>query len=60
MGDAQRVWDTCLDVLRRQVPEASWNSCFQPTTALSLDGTSLVVAVPSSLVRERLEGRWLA
>ncbi|HWH35624.1 MAG TPA: DnaA N-terminal domain-containing protein, partial [Acidimicrobiales bacterium] len=59
MGDAERVWDTCLDVLRRQVPEATWNSCFQPTTALALEDTTLVVAVPSSLVRDRLEGRWL-
>jgi chromosomal replication initiator protein len=60
VGDAQRVWETCLEVLRRQVPEATWNSCFQPTTALSLDGTTLAIAVPSSLVRDRLEGRWLA
>ena len=60
MADAERVWDTCLDVLRRSVPEATWNSCFKPTTALALDDTNLVVAVPSSLVRDRLEGRWLA
>ena len=60
MGDAQRVWDTSLDHLRRSVPEATWNSCFQPTTALALDDTDLVIAVPSSLVRDRLEARWLA
>ncbi|CAN5206675.1 hypothetical protein BH24ACT1_BH24ACT1_04070 [soil metagenome] len=60
MGDEQRVWDTCLEGLRRSVPEATWNSCFQSTTALALDGTDLVVAVPSSLVRDRLEARWLA
>jgi chromosomal replication initiator protein len=59
VGDAQRVWETCLDLLRRQVPEATWNSCLQPTVALSLDDTSLVIAVPSSLVRDRLESRWL-
>ena len=60
MGEAQQVWNTCLDELRRHVPEATWNSCFQSTSAISLDGTDLLVAVPSSLVRDRLEGRWLA
>ncbi|MGI9119928.1 MAG: chromosomal replication initiator protein DnaA [Acidimicrobiales bacterium] len=58
MAEAERLWEGCLDVLRRHVPEATWNSCFQPTSAVSLDGTRLVVAVPSSLVQERLEGRW--
>ncbi len=59
MGEAQRLWATCLDALRRQVPEATWNSCFQPTRAVTVDDTTLVVAVPSSLVRDRLETRWL-
>ena len=60
MGEADRLWESCLDSLRRQVPEAAWNSCFQPTSALTLDDGNLVVAVPSSLVRERLETRWLS
>jgi chromosomal replication initiator protein len=59
VGEAQRLWDTCLDLLRRQVPEATWNSCFQPTRAVRIDDTTLVVAVPSSLVRDRLEASWL-
>ncbi|MBW3611615.1 MAG: chromosomal replication initiator protein DnaA [Actinobacteria bacterium] len=59
MGEAQRLWESCLDELRRQVPEATWNSCFQPTRAMSVDDATLVIAVPSSLVRDRLETRWL-
>ncbi len=58
VGEAERLWRTCLATVRTEVPESAWSSCFQPTAALSLDDTSLLVAVPSSLVRERLEGRW--
>ncbi len=57
--EAQRLWESCLDELRRQVPEATWNSCFQSTRAMSVDDATLVIAVPSSLVRDRLETRWL-
>ncbi len=59
MGEAEGLWESCLDLLRRQVPEATWNSCFQSTRGMTIDDTTLVVAVPSSLVRERLEARWL-
>ncbi|MDP9021026.1 MAG: chromosomal replication initiator protein DnaA [Actinomycetota bacterium] len=52
------MWRTCLATIRSDVPESAWSSCFQPTSALSLDHSTLLVAVPSSLVRERLEGRW--
>ncbi len=60
MVEAQQLWESCLDRLRRQVPEATWSSCFQPTRAVTVDDTTLVVAVPSSLVRERLEARWMS
>ena len=58
MGEAERLWSACTDTLRRSVPEAAWVSCFQPTTAVGLEDTHLVVAVPSSVVRERIESRW--
>ena len=59
MVEAQQVWESCLDSLRRQVPEAAWNSCFQPTRALTLDGVILVVAVPNPFIRDRLQARWM-
>jgi chromosomal replication initiator protein len=58
VGEAERLWKTCLATVRNEVPESAWNSCFQPTAGLSMDDADLLVAVPSSLVRERLEGRW--
>ena len=58
MGEAERLWSACTAALRPKVPESAWKSCFHPTAAISLSDHALVVAAPSSLVKERLEGRW--
>jgi chromosomal replication initiator protein len=59
VDEAGRLWSACAEVLRDEVPDAVWSSCFQPSVAVDLTETHLVVAVPSVLVKERLEGRWL-
>lgn len=59
MLEAEQLWTSCLVALREQVPEATWISCFQPTVAVTIDDDLLVIAVPSSLVKERIEGQWL-
>ncbi|MDQ1444051.1 MAG: chromosomal replication initiator protein, partial [Acidimicrobiaceae bacterium] len=59
MGEAKELWIACTDALRSAVPDAVWNSCFQPSVGRSLIDDRLVVAVPSSLVKERIESRWL-
>ncbi len=59
MVKAEQLWESCLAGVRGHVPEASWSSCFQPTRAVAIDGSTLIVAVPSSLVRDRLESRWI-
>jgi chromosomal replication initiator protein len=43
-----------------QVSEATWRTWFDGLRPLSLDEMTLVLAVPSTNVRERLEGRYLA
>jgi chromosomal replication initiator protein len=43
-----------------QVSEATWRTWFEGLQPLSLDATTLVLTVPSTNVRERLEGRYLA
>lgn len=58
MGEAERLWSACTDALRPHVPESTWKTCFHSTAAVSLSDHALVVAAPSSLVKERLEGRW--
>ena len=58
LGEAERLWSACTEAIRSQVPEATWKTCFHSTSALSLSDHALVVAAPSSLVKERLERRW--
>jgi chromosomal replication initiator protein len=43
-----------------QVSEATWRTWFDGLQPLRLDATTLVLTVPSTNVRERLEGRYLA
>ena len=59
MGEAERLWSACTEALRGAVPDAAWSSCFQPTVAVELSDSKLVVAVPSSVVRERIESRYV-
>lgn len=60
MGPAQDLWTNCQESLRTQVSDAVWRSTFQDIAALDLDGTSLSLAVPSGVVKERLSGRYLS
>jgi chromosomal replication initiator protein len=59
VGEAEQLWNACVEALRADVPDAVWISCFQPTIGRELVEDRLVVAVPSTLVKERIEGRWL-
>jgi chromosomal replication initiator protein len=43
-----------------QVSEATWRTCFDTLNAVAMDENTLVLAVPSTLVLERLQGRYLA
>jgi chromosomal replication initiator protein len=58
VGEAEGLWNACTDSLRADVPDSIWSSCFQPSTGVELVDDRLVVAVPSVLVKERLETRW--
>ena len=59
VGDAEQLWSACIGSLRNRVPDAVWSSCFQPSVGRALTEQRLTVAVPSVLVKERLESRWL-
>jgi chromosomal replication initiator protein len=56
---ANRLWTTCAAALREQVSEAVWLTTFSVVTPLDLGDSVLDVAVPSSVVKERIEGRYL-
>jgi chromosomal replication initiator protein len=57
--DAGQLWKVCAENLHDHVTDATWKTWFEAITAVDLDDRRLTLAVPSSLVRERLEGRYL-
>ena len=59
MDDAEILWTACAEVLREQVSEAVWLTSFNGARPLRLHDGALVLGVPSSVVRERIEGRYL-
>jgi chromosomal replication initiator protein len=59
VGEANDLWSATTEVLRAQLPDAVWTTCFSSTSAVDLTDDVLVVAVPSTLVKERIEGRYL-
>jgi chromosomal replication initiator protein len=60
MNDAETVWRGCAALLREQVSGVVWSSSFQNVEPLSYDGSTLVLGFPSSVVRDRVQERYLA
>ena len=56
---AEQLWTACSGALREQVSEAVWLTTFSMVSPLDLDGTQLVLAVPSTVVKDRIESRYL-
>ena len=57
--NAEQLWILCSESLRGQVSEATWKTWFDGIRPVAADDTSLTLSVPSSLVKERLENRYL-
>ncbi len=60
MNDPKSLWKACSDLLRAQVSEAVWLTTFQDVTPTALNESEFAVAVPNTLIKERIEGRYLA
>ncbi len=58
VGDAELLWGTCCDFLREQVTDGVWKSTFHGIQAVSTDTDRLVIAVPSGIVADRVQGRY--
>ncbi|MGH9170638.1 MAG: chromosomal replication initiator protein DnaA [Acidimicrobiales bacterium] len=59
MTEAQQLWNECSDALRSQVSEATWRTWFSAIQPTAVVNGILVLSVPSAVVRDRLEGRFL-
>lgn len=58
VDQAEQLWTRCANILREQVSEAVWMTTFSTITPVAFDGTHLVVSVPSSVVKDRIESRY--
>jgi chromosomal replication initiator protein len=56
---AETLWNQCAEALRLQVSDATWKTWFEQARVLTFDTENLVIAVPSSLAKERIESRYL-
>ncbi len=60
MHNAATLWETCAELIRAQVSEVVWNTTFRELEAIDLTDNELTIAVPSRVVKERIEARYLA
>jgi chromosomal replication initiator protein len=59
VNDKNDLWKRCGDTLREQVSDATWRTWLQALSPEAYDGDLFVLSAPSSLVRERVENRFL-
>ena len=60
MGDGDHLWTSCQESLRTQVSDAVWRSTFQDISVIDVEDDILRLAVPSAVVKDRVEGRYLS
>src|SRR2546423_2508617 len=56
---AERLWNACAGSLRERLTDATSKPWFEGLQASALTDRRLVLSVPSSLVKERIAGRYL-
>ena len=53
------VWNSCLEIIRDNVPTPTYKTWFEPIKATGLDSSTLTIEVPSEFFREYLEEHFL-
>lgn len=56
--DATQLWESCAAAIRANVSDVVWQMTFSSATPVSIEDDTLVLAVPSSVVKQRIEGRY--
>ena len=56
---AEQLWTACARALREQVSDAVWLTTFSMVDPLARHDGVLTVAVPSTIVKDRIESRYL-
>ena len=57
MADATVLWGACAAAIQSQVSDVVWQMTFTAAQPVTADDETLVVSVPSPLIRDRIEGR---
>ncbi|MDR1878519.1 MAG: chromosomal replication initiator protein DnaA [Bacteroidales bacterium] len=56
--DVQAVWNACLEMIKDNIPERSFNTWFSPIKPMGLRGQVLTIQVPSQYYLEYIEGNY--
>ncbi len=59
VNDTERLWILCSEALREQVSDSIWQAYLSGITPLSINNSELVLGVPNTLIRDRVESRFL-
>ena len=53
------LWNRCLDVIKDNVPETTYNTWFAPIVPLKYEDKTLILQIPSQFFYEILEERFV-
>jgi len=56
--ESATIWAACSEAIQLQVSDVVWQMNFKSATALNVTNEELVVSVPSTVVRDRIDGRY--
>ena len=59
MNDTEELWISCSEALREQVSDAIWQAYLSGITPVSIGEGEIVLGVPNTLIRDRVESRFL-
>ncbi len=59
MNETEGLWTSCSQALREQVSDATWQAYLSGITPVAIKDSEIVLAVPNSLIRDRVESRFL-
>ena len=55
--NATFLWESCATAIKSQVSEVVWQVTFSSVIPVEIKNDHLVIQVPSTVVRDRIEGR---
>ncbi len=57
--EGNEIWSNCAHIIRSKLSEAVWNTTFRGARVSAYDQSALVIAVPTSLQKARIERRYV-